>query len=282
VSRVPRITGNIPIEIFGHYTGSPVTKRISHDFLNYHCPFLNSECRKFRKSTPKVKIGTCTLGYKSRPVIVCPYRFDTVEVFDTIANEFIPSQHHKKVKWVKEVAIGKAGSVDYVATVYEDGAVKDFLCVEFQAGGTTGTPWQAIEEYKQHGKFLSESYKYGINWANQYLKTMMQQVLKKGKIVSSWGRHIVFVLQDVGMDYILQSGRGIKNRYDKGDPVQFFPFSLNFNEAQNRWILEPSGKMYSATLQGIQRILGGAEDMPTEDDFKHTIAGKGIKDGVFK
>lgn len=220
---MPAVKGKIPIELFGHPTSEPSNSLVQQAFAEYHCPFLGAECKKFRKSTPNIKIGTCTLGYKSRPVIICPHRFDSPSVFDAVIRKFIDPQYWNQVQWVKEVAIGKAGSVDYVATICNGSKVHDFLCVEFQAAGTTGTPWDAVEEYIAHGAFSRTSYNYGINWANQYLKTMMQQVLKKGKIISHWNRQIVFVLQDVGMDYIVNSGSGIKSPSSPDDSVQFFP-----------------------------------------------------------
>ena len=277
---MPTVIKNTPVEIFGHYTEAPLSQSTKRAFTAYHCPFLDSRCKKFRKSTPEIKIGTCTLGYQSRPVIICPHRFDSPEVFDAIIRRFIIRRRKGSVKWVKEVALGKSGSVDYVAAVCVDGEMQDFLCVEFQAAGTTGTPWQAVEEYKMSGSFTQDSYHYGINWANQYLKTMMQQVLKKGKVVSQWNRKIIFVLQDVGMDYILRSGGGIECQNDSY-PVQFFPFKMVLDNSHAKWNLRPTGKIYSATLAGVERILSGSEDVLSVEKFIENIHKKGAKDGVF-
>ena len=37
--------------------------------------------------------------------------------------------------------------------------IEDFLCVEIQAAGTTGTPWQAVMDFKRTGSFQEETYK---------------------------------------------------------------------------------------------------------------------------
>ena len=57
-------------------------------------------------------------------------------------------------------------------------------------------------EFKKDRAFKNDSYNYGINWANEFMKTMMQQVYKKGKIIHSWGRKIIFVVQDLAIDYL--------------------------------------------------------------------------------
>ena len=111
---------------------------------------------------------------------------------------------------------------------------------------------------------------------------MMQQVLKKGKILGAWKRQIVFVLQDVGMEYILRSGGGISEGNNPTNPIQFLPFKLSFQEARNAWHLAPSGKLYSATLSGIEKILSGPDSIPTVDEFKVRILQKGIKDGILR
>ncbi len=46
------------------------------------------------------------------------------------------------------------------------------------------------------------AYTYGLNWANEFMKTMMQQVYKKGQVIETWNKKIVFVIQDVALEYL--------------------------------------------------------------------------------
>ncbi len=279
------VPGKVPTELFGHNTQNEPGREIKARFAAQHCPFLGKECNKPRKSQPKIKIGTCSLGYQGRnqveykPVIVCPHRFEASVVFDSIRREFFPGE--SRIKWVREVKIGHAGSVDFVAAVLDgQNRIKKYLCVEIQAGGTTGTPYGAVDEYLKGFQFTKNSYNYGINWANEYVKTMMQQALKKGKIVAAWKKQIVFVLQDIGMEYIMSTGSGVVKACEK-HPVQFRPFSLTLNKQTANWELQPSPANYSADLDGIRALLSGSDELFSESQFLESLLHKGTRDKVF-
>src|SRR3989344_6014003 len=147
-----------PTEIFGHpYNDKSTEAKKCLD--GQWCPFINDICKKPRKSQPHIKVGICSVGYKGdflnsyKPVIVCPYRFFSENVFLEIQKNYL--NHWKgTIDWVSEVGIGDGGSVDRVAVLRDkkDGSINDFLCVEFQAAGTTGTPWQAVLDIKKHGE----------------------------------------------------------------------------------------------------------------------------------
>ncbi|TAE31700.1 MAG: hypothetical protein EAZ92_02345 [Candidatus Kapaibacterium sp.] len=268
---------NHPTEIFGFpFTDS--TSPAKNALMQQYCPFLDGECKKPRKSEPHIKVGICSAGYKGsflakpQPVVLCPHRFETNAIFQTIREEYFSTA--ESVLWAKEVSLGVGGSVDFVAVEIQNGVVQDFLCVEFQAAGTTGTPWQAVVDLKQHGKFLQESYPYGINWANEFAKTMMQQVYKKGKIITSWKRKIVFVFQDVGLDYLRSACdvSGLRPAQD-ADPIHFCTFKLVWKH--RKWVFALSEKV-STDVDGINKILGGAlsESYPSPDDFIANISRK--------
>lgn len=251
------------------------------------CPFIDAECVKFRKSEPVVRIGSCALGIKTgggfQPVIVCPERFRTGDVFEALEAEFFPGAG--EVSWVREVNLGTVGSFDYVAVAPRRGIdfSTDYVCVEIQAAGTIGTPWGAIKHYRENLSLDGVGpVNYGINWANEFIKTMMQQILKKGSVISSWGRgrKIVVVIQDLGMDYILKQGSGIRE-HRESDPFQFRPFSMRI-DAGDQWALKPSGKKFSADLRGIVKSMSsaGAGKIPAEEEFLLQIARKGARDGV--
>jgi hypothetical protein len=268
-----------PTEIFGYpFINKSATAQATRE--KQFCPFLDDECKKPRKSQPEVKIGVCTVGYKGNflkkitPVIVCPHRFRESIVYDTIKELYfgdLPDGY--QIKWASEVSCGVAGSIDFVAAKMKEGEIKDFLCVEFQAAGTTGTPWPAVIDFKQTGGFKQKTYKYGINWANEFVKTMMQQVYKKGMVVEHWGKKIVFVIQDVGLDYI-QSATDAQDLHDArdNDTIHFCTFRTVWNQSSSAWQLEFDKRM-STDIEGIRKILGGAhaDRFPTISEFEDNI-----------
>lgn len=284
--------GRHPTEIFGY----PYVDRgndAAHALEGQICPFLDDICKKPRKSEPEVKVGVCSLGYRGRfleafrPIIVCPHRFlSNNEVFRAIERLYLPDAVGA-IEWVSEVSLGVGGSVDYVAVKLDAGgqAVEDFVCVEFQAAGTTGTPWAAVQEFKANRAFSRSSYPYGINWANEFLKTMMQQVYKKGRVVESWGngKKLVFVVQDVAIEYLrsaVDTG-GLRDANDD-DAIHFVTFGMEWDADAARWRLAYRGAV-STDTEGINRIIAGAEtrEFPTEDDFRRNIYDKGVRSGVF-
>ncbi len=277
----PDVT-NKPTEIFGHsYVKIMDDKQLRDSLVSQYCPFIQATCKKPRKSSPEVKIGSCSVGFKgflasAEPVIICPYRLKTESVFKHILQEFAPaSWTGRQVDWVEEVGIGPGGSVDWVAFVNSDAGeeIEDFLCVEFQTAGTTGTPWEAIVELRTHGRLPAENPNYGINWANEFTKTMLQQVIKKGKIHQHWNREIVFVVQDVAMKYF-EKNNDMRDMVSgkAGGLIKFCTFSMSWNEASKQWELVPSG-IWSTTIEGAERMIGGGltEDYPSEVTFRESV-----------
>jgi len=201
--------------------------------------------------------------------------------FKAIENDYFGNiSKEYDIVWVPEISLGVGGSVDYVAVKMKKfGALasfEDFVCVEFQAAGTTGTPWEAVQEYKKNGKFSKDSYDYGINWANEFAKTMMQQVYKKGQIIEYWKEKIIFVTQDVALDYLRTSYNTSGLREKKmDDPIYFYTFRMEWNEKSGSWLLRLHEKL-STNTEGIRKILAGADsqDFPTKAQFIENIKRK--------
>jgi hypothetical protein len=275
-----------PTEIFGcPYLGD--TSDLKTDITQQYCPFIKGTCVKPRKSEPHIKVGICTIGYKGdfltnyEPVIICPQRFKENVMFDVIRKKYLP--RWTNIEWIQEVNIGVGGSVDYVAiTRDKSNKITDFFCVELQAAGTTGSPYPAITDIRETGAFQRESYNFGINWANEFSKTMMQQAYKKGKIVNHWGRKIVFVLQDCGLKYIKTACDTSRLQpANEKMPIDFCTFSLAWDSSQNSWKLRFAG-IESTDIEGINLMLGGAtvEEYLTEEEFIQNIVRKGIADEI--
>lgn len=275
-----------PIEVFCH-DFEDKSEACQLAFRQQYCKYVKGTCVKPRKSEPHIKVGICTLGStvarkkEIEPVIICPQRFKEESMFETIRKKYL--SNWKNVKWVQEVNIGVGGNVDYVAVeVDSHDRVTDFLCIEIQAAGTTGTPYPYVRELLNDGHFSGVKHSYGINWANEFSKTMMQQAYKKGKIVESWGRKIVFVLQDLAIEYLQYSSDcSMLTDYNPTFPVDFCSFKLQWKNS--KWTLS-FDNIRSTTIDGINLLLGGAKisEYPTEDEFIENIIKKGISDGVLK
>jgi len=275
-----------PAEIFGnpYIEGN---SNLQNEIRQQYCPFIKGTCMKPRKSQPHIKVGVCSLGYRGDfvsdyiPVIVCPQRFKEDTMFDTIRRQYLSSW--KNIERISEVNLGGGGSVDYVAiTRDKKDNIIDFFCVEIQAAGTTGTPYPAVTDIQLHGKYMAESYNFGINWANEYSKTMMQQAYKKGKIISHWKRKIIFIIQNVGIDY-LKSACDTSRLYhsQKEMPIDFCTFKIDWDANNDKWKLI-FDCIYSTDVEGINLMLGGTkvEEYLTEDEFIVNIIRKGVADRI--
>lgn len=274
-----------PIEIFG-YDYCSKDKAFPLAVKQQYCRYIKGTCVKPRKSEPQVKVGICSLGStvngskELRPVIICPQRFKTETMFETIMQKYLSTWSN--VKWVQEVNIGVGGSVDYVAVELDnDKRINDFLCVEIQAAGTTGSPYPAVRDFIACGKFKN-NFTYGINWANEFSKTMMQQAYKKGKIVKSWNRKIVFVVQDMAMEYLSKACDCSKlESFNASLPVDFCTFSLQWNDTEVEWMMV-FDNIRSTSIDGINTMLGGAavDDYLSEEEFIENIMKKGVADNI--
>jgi hypothetical protein len=272
----PRLC-KFPAEIFGlPYTDtSPQASQIRQA---QHCPFLEDTCKKPRKSEPHIKVDVCSVGYKTttgayKPVIICPHRFEVAVIRQTIQQYYL-SGH---VDWLAEVSLGATtGSVDYVAVHIVDDEIDDFMCIEIQAAGTTGTPWQAVLDHQRTGQFAHDNYPFGINWANEFAKTMMQQAYKKGLLLERWRKKLVFFVQDVAMDYLVVSydTQGLRDANDD-DTIHFCTLQMRWDNQDNVWRQHLHQRL-STDTDGIRRMLGGlSEDaLPTQADFIATLTKK--------
>ncbi|MBO7646467.1 MAG: hypothetical protein J6S56_00035 [Bacteroidales bacterium] len=280
--------GKYPIEVFC-YDYENKTKQCKLAIKQQYCKYIQGTCVKPRKSEPHIKVGICSLGStvnksrKTHPVIICPQRFKEDTMFETIREKYL--SHWKNVKWIQEVNIGVGGNVDYVAVeVDEYDRIKDFLCVEIQAAGTTGTPYPWAKELIDLGYYTnSQKPSFGINWANEFTKTMMQQAYKKGKIVESWNRKIVFVVQDLAIEYLQNTSDCSKlTSYNPNYPVDFCSFKLEWRTGKD-WTLVYDN-IRSTTIDGINLIIGGAKvsEYPTVKEFIVNIVKKGISDKVLQ
>lgn len=229
-----------------------------------HCPFIGERCRKQRKSDSSVRLGTCSAGYHSHgdagwvPGVICPYRLHVQEVFATVGRMMFGDSPVRRINEVKMCV----GQFDFVLAKCANGEVDDFCALEIQAGDTTGSPWGAVEDLKRHGRYMSNSYKYGMNMAHQYQKTAMVQMYKKGRVMESWKKHIVMVIQDIGLEFLRRSPASdtsglVENAGmdpdQNGKFIHFLPFSMSWRG--DRWVPTITGA-YDTDSTGVASILG--------------------------
>lgn len=274
----PPAIGKYPTEVFGHpYSEfSSGGKAVEH-LNSEHCPFIGERCRKARKSDNEVRLGTCSVGYRSRgstdwaPSVICPYRLHVPEVFATVGRMAFGDAPVRRLDEVKMCV----GQFDFVLAKCTNGSVDDFCALEVQTGDTTGSPWSAVVDLKEHGKYASESYDYGLNLAHQYQKTAMVQMYKKGRVMESWKRHIVMVLQDIGIEFLRSSPAsdtsGLVENADmdldrNGMFIHFLPFTMLWRDS--RWVPTITGA-YDIDAIGVANILGSPPSGRTEkiDEF---------------
>ncbi len=100
---------------------------------------------------------------------------------------------------------------------------------------------------------------------------MMQQVYKKEKIIEHWKRKIIFVFQDVGLDYIrnICNTSGLRPA-NNNDAIHFCTFSLQWQG--NSWDFQFKEKV-STDTEGINKILGGTicDKYPSIERFIENI-----------
>ena len=256
--------GRYPTEVFGHaYSEFSAGGEARAHLEAEHCPFIGGRCKKVRKSDPDTRLGTCSVGYDGgrgawTPSVICPYRLHVPGIFDTVRRMAFGDAPALRLAEVPMCV----GTFDFVLARCDGGRVEDFCALEMQAGDTTGAPWDAVADLKDHGRYRSAKYEYGLNMARQYQKTAMQQMYKKGRVMESWRKHIVMVLQGTGIEYLRRSpasdasGLVENSGMDMGNSgkfIHFAPFTMSWSGG--RWEPAITG-MYDTDSAGVANLLG--------------------------
>ena len=265
--------GKYPVEYYGQFyeNRSDVEKAESEDY----CPFLDDDCKKRTKTTGE-SIGTCSVGYRGRGQseyqahCICPHRFETPEILSEIEPLFV-----EEGDYFTEPEVPLLGtSIDYIAGKRDSsGEVLDFAGVEIQALDTTGSVWPYREAYFAGEDMAEADGTYGMNWAMSLTKTMMQQAFKKGQVFRDWGENLIFLIQDVSLDYIRDNYdvSGLRS-LDDSDPVHFYAYSLNYDYESEQYKWEIDEKV-SSTIEGVTNMMVAPEDQtaPTKRAFQQVI-----------
>ena len=245
-------------ELFGIYTieGKNVDYEIA---LKYQvCPYTNSVCTKMRKSTPNIKIGTCSVKHKHEDVIICPNRMlEHNQIFLDCLHLLTLHEPGNELYLIPEVQIS-GGNVDYFLVSAKDKKVRDFVGIKIQTLDTTGTVWPARQKLLYDNgipveqKELDDKRTYGMNW-KMTLKTILVQMHHKSETFENINKHFVLIIQEPLL-------RKMKSTFDfseiagprLGDPVHIH--SYDFKDIDGQMQLDLKTRL-STDSAGVAKCL---------------------------
>lgn len=245
------------IELYGRGTGSRV--QWAEIAASQQCPFLGRKCLKIRKSEPAVSIGTCTLRYGQRDVIICPHRLiERHQIFMDCIHLLSHKQPGDELMLVREVEV-PGGSIDYCLVAVRGERVVDFVGVELQTMDTTGTIWPERQRFlAEHGVKVRRSDRdaiksFGMNW-KMTAKTTLVQLHHKVRTFQNVNRHLVLALQQPLLEYMRSAFRFDHLRpATVGDPMHFHSYDLIADGEDRRLKLI---ERLSTDVDGVAACLG--------------------------
>lgn len=245
------------------------------------CPYTNKVCTKMRKSEPDIKIGTCTVQYQDKDVIICPNRLlEHNQIFIDCLHLLTMHEPGNELFLIPEVQI-PGGHVDYFIVSAKDKKVKDFIGIELQTMDTTGTVWPERQRFlKEHNVVVRQEdidsrKPYGMNW-KMTLKTILVQMHHKSQTFEHLNKHLVLVIQSPLYDHMLSDFdfseiTGVR----LGDPVHIHSYGLSLIENRLKLALE---NRVSTDSAGIAKSLGlNAESRIELDDIVRILEPKLIE-----
>jgi len=263
-------------EMFGVYCNgqADLTNALSQQM----CPYSHKKCYKTRKDDSQNAIGTCTVEYQQKDIIICPNRLlENNQIFIDCLHLLTLHEPGNELYVIPEVSI-PGGSVDYFLVSAKDGKVKDFTGIELQTMDTTGTVWPERQRLlKKLGFEVDESdvqnkRTYGMNW-KMTAKTILIQMHHKSETFEYLNKHLVLIIQEPFFDYIKKkfSFDGITGARI-GDPVHIHSYDIKENRGKLKLALE---NRVSTDSNGIAQSLGlNAQTKVELEDIIATLEAK--------
>ena len=226
---------------------------------NQSCPFTGKMCTKMRKSSPDIKIGTCSVKYQNQDVIICPFRLlEHNQIFIDCLHLLTMHEPGNELYLVPEVQI-PGGHVDYFLVSAKNKKVKDFIGIELQTMDTTGTVWPERQKFLDEQGIevafsdLENKKTFGMNW-KMTLKTILIQMHHKSETFEHLNKHLVLIIQEplfqhMKNDFDFTSIEGVR----LGDSIHIHSYS--FIEQDNRLCLSLVNRV-STDSEGIAKCLG--------------------------
>ena len=271
-----------PLELYTHSVEQDLTKQQWKEILaEQQCTYLGRKCIKTRKSDSSIAIGTCTVSYQGRPVVICPVRFlQRRQIFIDTIHLLQKHTPGNQLHVVPEITI-PGGNVDFFVASVHRGEIKDYLGLEIQTMDTTGTVWpsrqQVIKDILGEDIFdlampgqtsateATRANSYGMNW-KMTAKTILVQMHHKVETLELLGKKLVLVVQDAFYNYVNREfNTEVLREAETADSAHFHVYSL-VQEGDNSLSLEMALRQ-STTTVGIEKILGLRHnaEIPEED-----------------
>ncbi len=228
-----------------------------------HCPYLNRDCVKVRKSEPDMAIGTCTVlyGREPQPAVICPHRLlERRQIFTDCLHLLTLHEPGNELHVLSEVSI-PGGSIDYFLASVRDKKVRDFVGIEIQTLDTTGTVWPERQRFlkakglRVRAKDVASKKTFGMNW-KMTAKTILVQLHHKIETFEHVNKHLAIVIQDHLLNYMRREfsfSHLVSARL--GDPMHFHAYRLVQDTASEHLNSDLSERL-STDRQGIASCLG--------------------------
>ncbi len=258
-----------PLEFYGRFIDDAKQHEIGKHVRSQECPFLRKKCLKPRKSEPSQTIGSCTIGYQGRPLVICPYRFlQNNQIFLDVVRLLQPRLEYYIVP---EISM-PGGNIDYFLIGQRDGKILDFVGIEIQSLDTTGSGgiWKARGDLTQ-GQ-LQASYKYGINW-KMSAKTILIQMHHKAGSFEALDKKLVLMVQSSFFEYMSREFRTRQLRdSDDRDSIHFHVYDcVQLGGALSLVLKERK----STDVRGVEQMLKlGRESEITMEEVLEQIRAK--------
>lgn len=268
-----------PLELYARTAEEGLSAAGWHQIIaNEYCPFLQRRCAKTRKSDPSITIGTCIVGNRGAPVVICPYRFriDGTIFADSIGllRNHEPSN---EIHIVPEIAI-PGGTIDYFVVSVDGSLIVDYIGLEIQTLDTTGTVWPARQKLVRDlldspEELDRDDRSYNMNW-KMTAKTILMQMHHKAETLELLHKKLVLVIQDVFFDYTVRAfSTASLTPAIVNDPVHFHIYTLR-QGTDGRFSMSLTNQQ-STTTVGVQQMLGRAGDATVhEENLVATIRSK--------
>ena len=170
-------------------------------------PYNNKKCFKTRKSDSETSIGTCTVNYQNKDIIICPNRLtEKSQIFVDCLHLLTLHEPGNELYIIPEVTI-PGGHVDFFLVSAKNKKVKDFVGIELQTMDTTGTVWPERQRLlDEHGIYvpkddINNKKPFGMNW-KMTAKTILVQMHHKAQTFENLNKHLVLIIQKPLYEYM--------------------------------------------------------------------------------
>ena len=192
-------------ELFGQYCSEDAN--IESVLENQLCPYNNKKCFKTRKSDSETSIGTCTVNYQNKDIIICPNRLtEKSQIFVDCLHLLTLHEPGNELYIIPEVPI-PGGHVDFFLVSAKNKKVKDFVGIELQTMDTAGTVWPERQRLlDEHGIYvpkddINNKKPFGMNW-KMTAKTILVQMHHKAQTFENLNKHLVLIIQKPLYEYM--------------------------------------------------------------------------------